>query len=124
MPWDPWLPRCSKNLARSCQDSQDASKRVNPGNKCTLSKIFILLGRTQLTSAIAQYFQTPASSLVKRNIKLNIKWSKNGDLAKFGNKHAIQIMIFLSSHTQINLWEQKVKTANYSSVLKYRNFIT
>ena len=32
LPWDPWLPRCSKNLARSCQDSQDASKRVNPGN--------------------------------------------------------------------------------------------
>ena len=31
LPWDPWLPRCSKNLARSCQDSQDASKRVNPG---------------------------------------------------------------------------------------------
>ena len=32
LPWDPWLPRCSKNLARSCQDSQDASKRVNPGS--------------------------------------------------------------------------------------------
>ena len=31
MPWDPWLPRCTKNLTRSCQDSQDASKRVNPG---------------------------------------------------------------------------------------------
>ena len=31
LPWDPWLPRCSRNLARSCQDSQDASKRVNPG---------------------------------------------------------------------------------------------
>ena len=31
LPWDPWLPRCTKNLARSCQDSQDASKRVNPG---------------------------------------------------------------------------------------------
>ena len=33
LPWDPWLPRSNKNLARSCQDSQDASKRVNPGNK-------------------------------------------------------------------------------------------
>ena len=33
MPWDPWLPRCTKNLARSCQDSQDASKRVNPGSQ-------------------------------------------------------------------------------------------
>ena len=33
MPWDPWLPRCSKNLARTCQDSQDASKRVNPGRQ-------------------------------------------------------------------------------------------
>ena len=33
MPWDPWLPKCSKNLARSCQDSQDASKRVNPGSE-------------------------------------------------------------------------------------------
>ena len=32
LPWDPWLPRCSKNLARSCQDSQDASKRINPGS--------------------------------------------------------------------------------------------
>ena len=31
LPWDPWLPRCSKKLARSCQDSQDASKRFNPG---------------------------------------------------------------------------------------------
>ena len=31
LPWDPWLPRCSENLARSCQDSQDAIKRVNPG---------------------------------------------------------------------------------------------
>ena len=30
LPWDPWLPRCSKNLARSCQDTQDDSKRVNP----------------------------------------------------------------------------------------------
>ena len=34
LPWDPWLPRCSRNLARSCQDSQDASKRVNPGTSC------------------------------------------------------------------------------------------
>ena len=33
LPWDTWLPRCSKNLARSCQDSQDASKRVNPGKQ-------------------------------------------------------------------------------------------
>ena len=33
LPWDPWLPRCSKNLARSCQDSQDASKRANPGKQ-------------------------------------------------------------------------------------------
>ena len=32
LPWVPWSPRCSKNLARSCQDSQDASKRVNPGS--------------------------------------------------------------------------------------------
>ena len=31
LPWVPWSPRYSKNLARSCQDSQDASKRVNPG---------------------------------------------------------------------------------------------
>ena len=31
LPWDPWLARCSKNLARSCQDSQDASETVNPG---------------------------------------------------------------------------------------------
>ena len=31
MPWDPWLPRCSMSLTRSCQDSQDASKRVNLG---------------------------------------------------------------------------------------------
>ena len=28
--WDSWLPRCSKNLARSCQESQDTSERVNP----------------------------------------------------------------------------------------------
>ena len=33
LPWDPWLPRSSKHLARSCQESQDASKRVNPGNE-------------------------------------------------------------------------------------------
>ena len=38
LPWDPWLPRCSKNLARSCQDSQDASKRVNPGFFCNKSR--------------------------------------------------------------------------------------
>ena len=31
MPWVPWLPRCNKSLARSCQDSQDVTKRVNPG---------------------------------------------------------------------------------------------
>ena len=31
LPWDPWWPRCSKSLVRSCQDSQDASKRVNQG---------------------------------------------------------------------------------------------
>ena len=31
LPRVPWLPRCITNLARSCQDSQDASKRVNPG---------------------------------------------------------------------------------------------
>ena len=31
LPWDPWLPRCSNNLARYCQDSQNASTRVNPG---------------------------------------------------------------------------------------------
>ena len=30
LPWVPWLPRCSKNLVRSCQDSQDGSKRINP----------------------------------------------------------------------------------------------
>ena len=35
LPWDPWLPRFSKNLARSCQDIQDASKRVNPGGNGT-----------------------------------------------------------------------------------------
>ena len=32
LPWNPWLPRCSKNLARSCHGIQDASKRVNPGD--------------------------------------------------------------------------------------------
>ena len=32
MLWDPWLPRCSKNLARSCQDNQNANKRVNRGS--------------------------------------------------------------------------------------------
>ena len=26
---DPWLPKCSKNLARACHGIQDASKRVN-----------------------------------------------------------------------------------------------
>ena len=31
LPWVPLSPRCSKNLVRSCQDSKDASKRVNPG---------------------------------------------------------------------------------------------
>ena len=29
--WNPWLQRCSKNLARYSQDSQYASKNVNPG---------------------------------------------------------------------------------------------
>ena len=51
LPWDPWLPRCSKNLARSCQDSQDASKRVNRGvrifsgkpNFAKISSTFFLL---------------------------------------------------------------------------------
>ena len=31
LPWVPWLPRCGMNLVRSCQDSQDATKRVNLG---------------------------------------------------------------------------------------------
>ena len=31
LPWDPWSTSCSKNMVRSCQDSQDVSKRVNPG---------------------------------------------------------------------------------------------
>ena len=39
LPWDPWLPRCSKNLARSCQDSQDAGKRVNPGESFEIRRI-------------------------------------------------------------------------------------
>ena len=32
LPRVPWSPRCSKNLVQSCQDSHDASKRVNPGS--------------------------------------------------------------------------------------------
>ena len=40
LPWVPLLPRCSKNLARSCQDSQDASKRVNPGDDVMVTDTF------------------------------------------------------------------------------------
>ena len=36
LPWDPWLPRCSENLTRFCQESRDASERVNPG--CVLNR--------------------------------------------------------------------------------------
>ena len=38
LPWVPWLPRCSKNLVRSCQDSQDASKKVDPGSEVKFSE--------------------------------------------------------------------------------------
>ena len=42
LPRDPWLQRCSKNLARSCHDIQDASKRVNPGYNVIFHKILEL----------------------------------------------------------------------------------
>ena len=29
LPWDPWLPRCSKKVVRSCHSSQDVSEKVN-----------------------------------------------------------------------------------------------
>ena len=48
LPWDPWLPRCSKNLARSCQDSQDASKRVNPGSHGTKFVVVAFCGPTSI----------------------------------------------------------------------------
>ena len=52
LPWDPWLPRCKKNLARSCQDSQDASKRVNPG-------IFSSIGETTYRGFTIQFSLVP-----------------------------------------------------------------
>ena len=43
LPWDPWSPRCSKHLVRSCQDIQDASKRVNPGCYITNFELIIVV---------------------------------------------------------------------------------
>ena len=33
LPWDPWLPRCSSNLARSCHGIQGTGEIVNPGSE-------------------------------------------------------------------------------------------
>ena len=56
LPWDPWLPICSMNLARSCQVSQDASKRVNPGSVSWLLNKFwhLCFGIERVISKIFQ----------------------------------------------------------------------
>ena len=69
LPWDPWLPRGSENLARSCQDSQDASKRVNPGNQlrylCMISPQDFMISskiRPKISFAINDVFSRAVSS--------------------------------------------------------------
>ena len=56
LPWDPWLPKCSMNLTRSCQGSQDASKRVNPGSVSWLLHMFCHLCY-EIERVISKIFQ-------------------------------------------------------------------
>ena len=59
LPWVPWSKSCSRNLIRSCQDSQYAIKRVIPGGQV---KLFLLIPEiTVTTNHIAVFYKSNSS---------------------------------------------------------------
>ena len=76
LPRDPWLPRCSKNLARSCHGIHDAGKMVNPGHYRTATTHI----KRQLISGDNSYQFEKATTHIKlqlRSNKTHIRKSKS-----------------------------------------------
>ena len=77
MPWVPWLSRCLKNLARSCQDSQDASKRVNLGELKNVQVCYAAVFEKNSKS-----FGKPKIENAKIGALTVITWMQNDNIIK------------------------------------------
>ena len=97
MSWDPWLPRCTKNLARSCQDSQDASKRVNPGTQNYFLLLWFLVCNGVYAIALATVLNL---SILYCKFCCNININKPRNYLKYQPR----LKYFMSSALNLGIW--------------------
>ena len=76
----PWLSRCSKILVRTCQDSQDGSKSVNPGTQYFEGTKKILIRKHPLSAVSMQIYLDGIKQSITLQLVLHFyssKWTKN-----------------------------------------------